>query len=435
MNKIFIVASSEFTTLTRSKAFVLGLFLMPVFVGGAILMQGATKDQTDTKDRPFAVVDRTGLLYATLKTAADDWNGTTGGLDGARVAPRLLPSEVPSRDGGPGADDQLRMTLSDRVRRAEIFAFVEIPANAFDPASSDTLRYYSNHPADRVLPDWLMSTLNREIINERFHAAAIDRGVVAKLTRPRRVEQLGLVSREANGAVKAATRVDEVRVLAVPAVLMMLMFFAVMTTSPQLLNSTIEEKMNRVSEVLIGSVTPFQLMMGKLLGSASVSLLLACVYLAGGLGAARYWGYGDAVTPATLAWFLLFLSMAVLIFGSLFIAIGAACSDLKDAQNMMTPAMLLVMVPMMTWLPVARAPEGTLAVTLSLIPTATPFLMLLRMALPPGPPVWQVALGVGLTMATVVAAIYAAGKIFRTGLLMQGKAATLGEMWRWVRAD
>jgi ABC-2 type transport system permease protein len=75
-----------------------------------------------------------------------------------------------------------------------------------------------------------------------------------------------------------------------------------------------------------------------------------------------------------------------------------------------------------------------MAVTLSMIPTASPFLMLMRIAVPPGPPAWQVALSVGVTLLTVITAVYAAGRIFRTGLLMQGKAATIGEMWRWVRA-
>jgi len=83
---------------------------------------------------------------------------------------------------------------------------------------------------------------------------------------------------------------------------------------------------------------------------------------------------------------------------------------------------------------VINAPESPMAVGLSLFPTTTPFLMLLRIALPPGPPVWQIALALTLTTATSVGFAYAAGKIFRVGLLMQGKGATLGEMWRWVRA-
>ena len=113
-----------------------------------------------------------------------------------------------------------------------------------------------------------------------------------RLTKPVRLEQLGLVSRDARGEVHAAAQVDEILTLLLPSSMMTLMFLAVMSTSPQLLNSTIEEKMSRISEVLIGSVTPFELMMGKLLGSATVSLLLAGVYLVGGIAVASHWGYG-----------------------------------------------------------------------------------------------------------------------------------------------
>ena len=143
----------------------------------------------------------------------------------------------------------------------------------------------------------------------------------------------------------------------------------------------------------------------------------------------------DLAIASDLAWFTLFLALSVLMFGSMFVSIGAACSDIKDAQGMMAPAMTLMMLPWMTWFAVLNAPESPMAVGLSLFPTATPFLMLLRIALPPGPPMWQVALGVSLTAATAMGMAYAAGKIFRTGLLMQGKGATLGEMWRWVRSS
>jgi ABC-type Na+ efflux pump permease subunit len=428
VRKTLIVAASEFTTLTHSKAFILGLFLMPVFMGAAILLQRSVRDQTDTLERRFAVVDRTGVLFESLQRAAAEWNV---GAAAAGNAPRFLPYAV---DPASAAPEALRAVLSDRVRREEIYAFVEIPADAMAAGAADTLRYYSNHPAYRALPDWISSTLNREIISERFRAASIDRATVARLTRPVRLEQLGLVTRGERGELRAAERVDEVRTLVVPAAMMVLMMFAVMSTSPQLLNSTIEEKMSRISEVLIGSVRPFQLMMGKLGGSAAVSLLLALAYLAGGLGVAHYWGYGALISPGAIALFIVFLTLALFIFGSVFIAIGAACSDLKDAQNMMTPAMLLLMLPAFTWFAVARAPDSPMAVTLSMIPTASPFLMLMRIAVPPGPPAWQVALSVTFTVLTVMAAVYAAGRIFRTGLLMQGKAATLGEMWRWVRA-
>jgi ABC-type Na+ efflux pump permease subunit len=136
-----------------------------------------------------------------------------------------------------------------------------------------------------------------------------------------------------------------------------------------------------------------------------------------------------------VGWFVLYLVCAVLLFGSIFISIGAACSDFKDAQSMMTPAMLIIMLPVFTWTAVLRAPDSPLSVGLSLFPPATPFLMLLRLALRPAPPPWQVLLSVALVLLAVIAAVWAAGKIFRTGILMHGKSATMREMLRWVRAS
>jgi ABC-2 type transport system permease protein len=429
-NKTLIVALSEFTTLTKSKAFLIGILMMPVFMGIAFAVQKFTRNATDIRDRHFVVVDRTGVLYGPLAAAAEEWNRAIAAT-GVQTQPRFLPAPA-SFDP---QDQQARAQLSDRVRKNELYAFVEIPANAVDPAVTEPVRYYSNHPAYRPLPTWIANTVNREIMTHRFRAAAIDRALVTRLTKRIDVSELGLLQRDASGQIRDAARVDRVRTVAIPVGMMMILLFSVMSAAPQLLNSVIEEKMSRISEVLIGSVTPFELMMGKLIGCVGVSLLLAAVYVAGGAAAAQYMGYGDALRGSDIAWLMLFLTMASFMFGSIFITIGAACSDLKDAQGMMTPAMLIMMLPWMTWFAILNAPDSPVSVSLSLFPTATPFLMLLRIMLPPGPPVWQIALGVVLTTVTSIVAVYAAGKIFRTGLLMQGKAATFGEMWKWVRSS
>ena len=151
--------------------------------------------------------------------------------------------------------------------------------------------------------------------------------------------------------------------------------------------------MSRISEVLIGSVTPFQLMLGKLAGSVAVSVLLAVdLHRRRDERRRSDFGYGDVIHAADIGWLFLFLMMAAFMFGSIFITIGASCSDLKDAQGMMTPAMLIMMLPWMTWFAILNAPDSPVSVGLSLFPTATPFLMLLRIMLPPGPPIWQIAL-------------------------------------------
>jgi ABC-2 type transport system permease protein len=129
-----------------------------------------------------------------------------------------------------------------------------------------------------------------------------------------------------------------------------------------------------------------------------------------------------------------FLVCAVLMFGSVFLAVGAASSDLKDAQSMMQPAMFLLLIPIFLAIVVIRAPASPISVVASMIPTATPFLMLVRLSLTPPPPAWQVWLSLVLTIATAGVFVWAAGKIFRIGLLMQGKPPNLPELMKWIRA-
>jgi ABC-2 type transport system permease protein len=175
-------------------------------------------------------------------------------------------------------------------------------------------------------------------------------------------------------------------------------------------------------------------MLGKLLGSVAVSLVLSIAYLGGSLLIARYYHYGGVLTPVMTAWFALYLLLAVLLYGSVFIAIGSAVTDMKDGQGLMTPVMLLFAMPFFVWQPILEAPEGKLATIMSFVPIATPTLMILRLSMPPGPPMWQVALSLLITILTTAAVVWMAGRIFRVGVLMQGKSASFTEMLRWLRA-
>jgi ABC-2 type transport system permease protein len=428
MHKTLVVAQSEFGTLIRSKAFIISIILMPVIMIGSVMLVRATRNTGDGKPRRFAYVDYTGVMGPQLEAAAAVWN--TAAAAKPNTTPTFFPVAV---SAGDRPADQLRLELSDRVRKEELFAFVELPAELLDPAAPADVRYYSDHPSYSALPQFLRTTVNQLVMNERLRSASIDPVLVSRLTKQTVVNNLGLFNNDGRGGVKAGEKVDELRAFAMPGVLLVIMYITVMTSAPQLLNSVIEEKMSRISEVLIASVSPFQLMLGKLLGSVCFALLLAATYIGGAAAVAGYWGYSGLLTPSLAACFALFLVMAVLTFGSIFIAIGAACNDLKDSQSMMTPVMLVVMLPVMTWSAVLRAPDGMLALVLSMLPTAAPFLMLVRISLLPGPPLWQVILSLAIMILSTLAIVWCAGRIFRTGLLMQGKSATVGEMIRWVR--
>jgi ABC-2 type transport system permease protein len=119
-------------------------------------------------------------------------------------------------------------------------------------------------------------------------------------------------------------------------------------------------------------------------------------------------------------------------FGLLFIALCAACSEIRVTQTLLWPVMLIAMLPLFIWLNVAREPTSTFATVMSLVPTATPMLMVIRLAVPPGITWWQPALGMLLMLVTTILFVYAAGRIFRVGILMQGKGASLRDLTRWM---
>lgn len=425
-DKVLAVAQTEFRALTRSKAFLVSVLILPVMMLVTSFLQRQVAEHADTRPRRFAVIDPSGRFYDVIDAAARARNQHLGQKLGDKRVD--LTPFIPERADARVPIDELRLRLSDRVRKEELFAFVEIPAQP----DLEKLRYYSDHPAYDDLREFLKRTLDEALRAERYQAAHLSPQLVDALSRHVGAEALGLWTRDASGHIRPAEKQDVIRELVVPLVPTMLLFFFVVISVPQLMNSVLTEKVTRISEVLLGSITPFQLMTGKLLGSVGVSLLLGVLYLACGIGVATRMGYAAAISTPLVAWFLFFLVLAMLLYGALSMAIGAACTDVKDAQNLMLPVMLPLMIPFFVSSAIIESPSSPLSVALSLFPPATPLVMLLRVGLHPSPPVWQVAVGAALTIVVTVGCIWAAGRIFRVGLLAQGKSAGLGQMVRWI---
>jgi ABC-2 type transport system permease protein len=431
MTRIFIVARTELLAIVRGKAFIIGILMMPVLIGVSIAFQIFAASRTDIAERRVAVIDRTGALYDALAAAAEAHNRENA-PDGVRTGPAFLLERVTP---GQQRDDELALALSERVRRRELFAFVDVPASITDVSvdGRDRVRYYTETPSYLTLPSWLDTTIEREAARIRFSAAAVDTALVERLSRAAEVTTLGLLSRAPDGSIVEAQPVNSLQTFVLPFALGYLLFIALMSAAPQLLTAIVEEKMSRISEILLASISPAHLMAGKLLGVSAVAVLLALVYVVGGVYLLISIGQPQLIDWSLLAWFTVFLLAAVLMFGSIFLAIGAACSDLKDAQGMMQPIVFVLVLPILAAPIIIRAPDSTLAAVVSMIPICTPFLMLIRLALTPPPPVWQVIVSLVLTGVATTVLIWAAGRIFRVGLLMQGKPPNLPELLRWIR--
>ena len=442
MGKVIAIARAEFLQAVRSKAFLIALFVMPLLMGGSAVVQVLLKDQVDLEVRRCAVVDPTGELWPVLEAAVKERNAAVWETSEEGGEPKQLRPEF-VLDRFTGDDDRPDLRLSERVADGDLTGFLLIGAGVFgdpSPASDEAgespdeaLAYHTDEPTFSELPRWLKSTVNGEVRRRRFDAAELDRALVARLNKPIDFATWGLVSERKDGTVKEAEKEHKGRTFGVPAAAMMLLFLLVMTAAPQLMNQILEEKMQRISEVLVSAVTPFQLMMGKLVGSVAVCLTLAAIYLGGVFWATHHFGIADFVPPETYFWFLLMLVFALLMYGSLFSALGSACSELRDAQSMMMPAMLVLMVPMFAWSAVLEAPNGSVAQALTYFPTATPMILLIRLLAPPGPPLWEIIAALSMCLVTTVIMVWASGKIFRVGVPVPGTDPELQESARLDR--
>ena len=228
-----------------------------------------------------------------------------------------------------------------------------------------------------------------------------------------------------------------------PSVLCFLLFQAMIFTVSLLLTNTIEEKSNKVIEILMSSMSPHELMIGKLLGCAAIGgmliavwLLLAAGFLSFASGPVKEivgYAYTVLTTSYLLPAFLIYFVMAYLMFSAIFLTIGSLCNTMREAQNLLGPIMILMIVPMMSIVIIPRNPNSTFAEVMSWIPVFTPIVMLARIS--SGPPVWEIA-GTGVLMvATAAFLLWGSGVIFKRAILRSGAPIRFRDIFALVSSD
>jgi ABC-2 type transport system permease protein len=426
MNKIFVVAKTEFAQIVRTKAFVASLLLVPLLLSVTIGVQTFIAQQERSKPYRVAVIDETKQLFNPILMLA--------ALQNAQNEKSLTPtSRLELIDTPPPSDLlALQLELSDKIRNKDLEAFVVLPAGLL--AQPPTISAFSFHADSSKISHTSFFTVAvaQALFSTRLTQLGVTPDKLAQIATPPKLERANLFKQGSGGEVIATDSVENILQILLPMGLMTVLFLLVMMSTQPLLSTVLEEKMSRISEVLLGMVSPFELMMGKLIGSLGASMILAGLYVGTGGFFLWYMGYLSAVPVSAFAYLLLFLFPAVFLFGATYLAVGAACNDFKDAQTLLTPFMLVLSMPMILGGLVMSDSNGLFATILSMFPPATPFIMLLRASMRPGPPVWQLILSLVLTFATAVGIVFMAGRIFRTGLLMQGKAPTIREMIRWA---
>jgi len=226
------------------------------------------------------------------------------------------------------------------------------------------------------------------------------------------------------------------------------LYFVLLVYGTQVMRAVLEEKTGRIVEIILSSVRPWELMLGKVLGVGAVGLTQLGIWLLSGLLIVSL-GIPALVAlipagevPAEIrealpgvgvgAFFLVCFLLGYFIYASLFAAVGAMCSSEEEAQQLQFPVVSLVIIPVILLMPVLERPETAFAVSVSLFPFFSPILMFARVAAGAAA-WWEATLSVVLMTGTLFGTAWVAGRIYRVGILMQGKRPTVPELWRWLR--
>jgi ABC-2 type transport system permease protein len=409
---------------------LIAITIMPILMGGAMAVQILFKNRLGPTERKIMVLDSSGVMYDKLAQAAQEHNKEIF-ENGKQIGPRYVLQTSPAAI----VTEEMRYDLSEQVRHGLIDGFVEIPAgiDKLPPKiEQPEVKYYAENASLSDERHWLQGKINDIVHASRLQEAKIDHDLVARATLWINIEPLGLVNRSQTGQFSKPQESNVEQSIFLPMGMMMLMFMVVFLSAQPMLESVLEEKSQRIAEVLLGSANAFQLMVGKMIGGIGGSLTIVVTYAIGGCALAWYYEALQMIPLRIVPWFIVYQILAVMLFGSIFMAVGAAVNQLKEAQSMLMPIWLLLMFPLFIWLQVVRDPTGSFATWISFIPPGTSLMMVLRMGSTAAVPLWQPLVGIVVMLAATLVCIFAAARIFRIGILAQGKAPKMSELIRWA---
>ena len=461
MSKVVTVAWREFTQTVLRKVFLLAILGIPILMVGVmtLVVLAMAGHQEPPLVGTIAIVDPSGEVAAAAeieldpKRVAGQQQKQIEEIEAA-VGDLLPPGALPVTTfemgdfGGRGtvdveiepherADEETIDALKDRVWRGDLIAAAVVTdavlANPDPEVRRSKWPRFDLYVADGVDADhasFIEDRLGEAIVRVRAERASLNADeATAMLRRPlsntRSLLEGGQESREAEGDRKFKQLI--------PIVFMMLLWVGVIVSAQHLMMSTIEEKSNRVMEVLLSAVSPLQLMTGKIFGHCGVGLLIVVIYSALPLGGLFAFGQQHRIEMENIAYLFVFFFMAYFMMGSIMAAIGSAVTDIREANTLVTPVMLLMAVPLMLWLPISQAPNGSIATAFSFIPPAIPFVMILRLAADEPVPWWQIPATIVWGYVCVVGMVWMAAKIFRVGVLMYGKPPSPWQLIKWLR--
>lgn len=421
MRKILAIIKREYLQIVRTKGFIIGTVLGPVFMIAIVAIPVMVSLMSVDKQETLGVMDLSGQVYQEL----------AGKLDVTlRSGEKQFALEQYS-----GSDPEiLRRELNQKILDKELDAYIFIPADIFEGGVAE---FNSEHVSDFVKIRNIHEAINSIVVAKRLKKAGLDPDEIANYTER--------VSLKTNKISERGVEEDTGGTFLISYILVLLLYTTLFFYGSIIMRGVIEEKSNRVVEIMLSSVKPFQMMMGKLLGIAAVGFTQYSVWALFGAVAT---GYAGSLTsglassaegfkipsiPAyVFIYFVVFFVLGFFLYGTLYAAVGSMVNNEKEAQSLVFPISMFLIVPVLMMSFVIRAPGSSLSVGLSLVPFFAPILMLMRISiLMPPPP--QIIACIFLMILAILLMVWLVSKIYRVGILMYGKRPSLPEMLKWLR--
>lgn len=435
MNKMLAVLKREYLQAVRKKMFIIMTIAMPLLMA-ALFMIPTLMIERGMGKKTIAVLDGTGQLQAAIegktpiaKGDDDDDAGEKSNIGGQLTTQYVnLTGKDVEKEKQPYLD---RMNTEDKTQRLD-GVFV-VPGDALT-ANDAKLKYYSRSATDFMTQSRISGRVNDGVHEYRLTQRGIAAADVSKLLEKLHVEAVQLSK---SGEEKKGGAANFIVGFILTAMLLLPSFIYGL----EIMRGIIQEKTDRVVEVLVSSMSSEQLLVGKILGIALVGLtqitgwfVMAAVF--GGFFATvqKVAGanYTQFLRPATFIYFLIFFLLAYLTYVCIYAIGGSVCNSEKEAQQLIAPITMIMMLPWFLMAGILTNPESSLAVGFSLSPVFGPLTMYVR-TLVSEPPMWHVALSIVVAIATIVVFFWVTAKIFRVGILSYGKRPTIPELIRWLK--
>ncbi len=448
MKKFLAVVRHEYRKIVLRWAFLLGTLLFPV-IAACFAVVPAIIFSIKGEPTRIAVIDRSGKIAPRLKE----------NLSGERIAARaekaakeklkeIRPDQQDKlkRDAAQfqdsfvivgfntegKSDEQIRAELSTRIAAKELDAYLIVPDNYSDPDAQ--FDFYSRKSGDLIVNESLKSALDGAVRSQRLADANISEKQLESLSRPvkwdvTKIDESGAEKEDAGGFLAGFA-------------IAFMIYLNLAIYGQMVMSAVVEEKETRIAEILFSSARPFQLMMGKLMGVAlagltqfaiwvvSAAVLLAIV--APTIAASGADIPLPSISPLAIVYFLIYFVIGFLLYASIFALIGSMVTTVQEGGQFAFLPVMLMLTGFYFSFAVIRDSNSTMSFWASVAPFIAPMTMPVRV-MQEMPPFWQIALSIFVNVLAICGMIWVASRVYRVGMLMYGKRATIPEVWRWIR--